>query len=63
MFKLKVPFLQKFADNHIIVGYLASLLLPIAGFVAACILVRYKGDYTHCMVQNYYQVQRPELKA
>ena len=54
LFKTNVPFLQKWADNHLIVGYIASTILPIVGFVAACILVRYKGEYTNCMVEHFY---------
>jgi len=45
----------------LIVGYLSSIILPIVGFVGACIVVRYKGDYTHCMVENYYVKLNPTL--
>ena len=55
-----MPFLQKFADVHLLVGYFFSIVLPIVGFVAACILVRYKGDYTHCVAENHYVVKYPE---
>ena len=53
--------MQKFADVHLIVGYLCSIILPILGFVGACIVVRYKGDYTHCMVENHYVKENPEM--
>lgn len=57
-----MPFLQKFADVHLIVGYLSSVILPILGFVGACIVVRYKGDYTHCMVENHYVKENAAMK-
>lgn len=63
IFKTNVSFLAKFSDNHLIVGYFASIILPIVGFVASCILVRYKGDYTHCMVENFYVGQNPHIKT
>lgn len=53
-FSKKVPFLQKWADLHILVGYFSAVVLPLVGFVGSCILVRYKGDYVNCLVANHY---------
>ena len=44
-----------------IVGFLTSVLIPIAGFVAACMLVRYKGNYTNCLVINFTDKVYPEF--
>lgn len=61
-FTQRIPFLQKFADVHLIVGFLSSVILPIVGFVGSCILVRYKGDYTHCLIENHFVKEYPEFK-
>ena len=44
-----------------IVGFLTSVLIPIAGFIAACMLVRYKGNYTNCLVTNFNDKVYPEF--
>lgn len=45
--------LQKFADIHLIVGFIPSVILPLIGFVATCFLVRFKEDYSNCVVKNF----------
>lgn len=46
--------MQLFADINLIVGFLFSIILPITGFIGTCILVRYKGDYTDCLIEKYF---------
>lgn len=48
---------------HLIVGYFSSVILPIVGFIGSCILVRYKGDYTHCLIENHFVKEFPEYEA
>lgn len=40
------------ADIHMIVACPFAILLPLAGFVCACILMRYNKDYTDCLTTN-----------
>lgn len=48
----KVPFFQVSADIHLLVGYLFSIFLPLAGFIGCCVLVRYKDDYAKCLEEH-----------
>jgi len=49
----KVVFIQVFADIHLLVGSIISVILPFFGFISCCMLVRYKNDYSKCVVENY----------
>jgi len=49
----KVLIMHVFADIHLLVGSITSVILPIFGFISSAMLVRYKNDYTECVVKNY----------
>ena len=38
-----------FSDIHLIVAAVPAVILPIFGFFAACIQVRYKSQYKDCI--------------
>ena len=38
------------------------MVLPILGFIGSVIIVRYKGNYTNCLVENFYVKQNPTLE-
>ena len=53
-YKNKAPLLQVFADINLIVGFWASVVLPIVGFIGSAILVRYKGNYADCLIEKHF---------
>ena len=47
--KTHVTKIQALADIQLIIGCPMAVILPLIGFVAACILVRYKKEYRECV--------------
>ena len=41
------------ADIQLLIGCPMAVILPIIGFVSACVLVRYKKEYKECLVQEF----------
>jgi len=44
----KIDRLLAFGDIHLLVACPSAILLPLAGFVCACILMRYQKEYNAC---------------